>query len=73
MKIRLNSERCSGHGRCYVLAPEVFDEDDRGHCVVKLETVPPELQESARTGVEACPEYALSIVMADDSEKTDEA
>jgi len=61
MKIRLDHERCTGHGRCYVLAPVVFDEDTRGHCVLKLETVPPEHQETARAGVEACPEYALTI------------
>ena len=59
MKIRLDTERCTGHGRCYVLAPEVFDEDDRGRCVLKFETVPAELSESARTGVESCPEHAL--------------
>jgi len=61
MKIRLDKERCTGHGRCYVLAPEVFDEDEPGHCVLKLETVPPELQSSARSGVESCPEHALTI------------
>ena len=61
MKIQLDKERCTGHGRCYVLAPEAFDEDEPGHCVLKLETVPPELQSSARSGVESCPERALSI------------
>ena len=66
MKIRLDSKRCTGHGRCYVLAPEVFDEDERGRCVLKLETVPAQLQESARKGVEGCPEYALSVASADE-------
>lgn len=61
MKIRLDSERCTGHGRCYVLAPEVFDEDDHGRCVPKLATVPVEHQERARAGVESCPEHALAI------------
>ena len=28
MKVRLDLEKCVGHGRCYVLAPEVFGEDD---------------------------------------------
>ena len=62
MKIRLDKERCTGHGRCYVLAPDVFDEDEPGYCVLKLETISPELRESARAGVESCPEHALSIV-----------
>jgi ferredoxin len=62
MNIRLDPERCTGHGRCYVLTPEVFDEDDAGRCVLKLATVPPKLHEQARTGVESCPEHALAIV-----------
>ena len=62
MNIRLDPERCTGHGRCYVLAPEVFDEDEQGRCVLKLATVPSKLHEQARTGVESCPEHALAIV-----------
>ncbi|HIG70591.1 MAG TPA: ferredoxin [Myxococcales bacterium] len=61
MKIRLDPERCTGHGRCYVLAPEVFDEDDAGRCVLKHAAVPSELHEQARKGVESCPEHALVI------------
>jgi ferredoxin len=61
MKIRLDKDTCTGHGRCYILAPQIFDEDERGHCVLKLETVPEELQGKARTGVDNCPEHALSI------------
>jgi ferredoxin len=45
-----------------VLAPEVFDEDEQGRCVLKLATVPSKLREQARTGVESCPEHALAIV-----------
>ena len=31
MKIRIDEELCSGHGRCYSLAPEVFSaRDDDG-------------------------------------------
>jgi ferredoxin len=61
MKIRLDEAACSGHGRCYILAPEVFGEDERGHCVIKHEDVPEALQESAKTGVDNCPEQALII------------
>ena len=31
MKIHLDNEVCSGHGRCYTLAPDVFDADDEGY------------------------------------------
>jgi ferredoxin len=72
MRIRLDKERCTGHGRCYVLAPEVFDEDEPGYCVLKLERVPPELQERARAGVESCPEHALTIETIETTETIEE-
>lgn len=62
VKIRVDPERCTGHGRCYSLAPEVFEPDAEGHSVVILEDVPPELADKARIGVENCPEQAISIV-----------
>ncbi len=34
MKVAIDRNRCAGHGRCYVFAPEVFDSDDDGYGVV---------------------------------------
>ena len=68
MQVRLDRDRCQGHGRCYTLAPDVFDEDEAGRCVLVVSTVPSEHHEAARRGVEACPEYALSIVDTEASE-----
>ena len=61
MRVRLDEEACQGHGRCYTLAPAVFDADDLGHCVVLTEEVTPEHEAAARLGVDNCPEHALSI------------
>ena len=61
MKIRVDLAKCVGHGRCYVLAPDVFEDDDRGHCVLKLTEVPPELEAQARLGEENCPEDAIRV------------
>jgi len=61
MRVRVDRERCVGHGRCYVLAPEVFTDDERGHCVVRVESVPRELEDQARLGEGNCPEQAISI------------
>jgi ferredoxin len=61
VKIRFDVDACTGHGRCYALAPDVFDADDIGHCVIKLDDVPPKLQADARVAVANCPEVALSI------------
>jgi ferredoxin len=61
MRIRLDAEACQGHGRCYTLAPDLFDADDRGHCVLLVDEVPEGREEEARNGVENCPERALFI------------
>jgi ferredoxin len=50
-----------GHGRCYVLAPSVFGEDERGHCVIANEVVPPDRESQARMGEANCPEGAIEI------------
>ena len=30
MRVRVDRAKCVGHGRCYVLAPDVFEDDERG-------------------------------------------
>ena len=62
MKVRIDSEKCQGHNRCYALAPELFDVDDYGQAVVLgAGEVLPELEDKARLAVANCPEYAISI------------
>ena len=61
MRVRVDREKCVGHGRCYVLAPEMFSDDDRGHCVVRTAIPPRELEDRARLGEQNCPEGAISI------------
>ena len=38
MKVRVDPDLCVGHGRCYVLAPDVFGADDYGHCEILVES-----------------------------------
>jgi len=61
MRVRLDAEACQGHGRCYTLAPDVFDADDAGRCVVLTHEVATEHEKAARLGVDNCPEHALSL------------
>ena len=61
MRVLLDSAKCTGHGRCYVLAPDVFGEDDAGYCVLRVTEVPPALADQARAGEQNCPEGALSL------------
>ena len=61
LKVEHDADACEGHGRCYVLAPDVFGEDEEGHGVVKLASVPAELEKQARLAAENCPEDAISL------------
>ena len=62
MHIVYDREKCQGHGRCYALAPELFDADDEGYSIV---VVSGELTEeqlaAAQLAADNCPEYALSV------------
>jgi ferredoxin len=59
--VRVDAAKCTGHGRCYVLAPGVFGEDDRGHCLVRSELIPDLLVDDARRGEANCPEHAIAV------------
>ena len=61
MRVRVDRARCVGHGRCYVLAPDVFADDERGHCVVLRAELDAELAEQARRGARNCPEAAIEV------------
>ena len=63
MRISLDNEACVGHGRCYALAPEVYDADDEGHCVLHFPDgpIPVELEAKAKLGAANCPEQALTV------------
>lgn len=61
MKVRVDSEACSGHGRCYEIAPDVFGDDERGHCVIRTPGVAPEHEAAARKAEANCPERAIVI------------
>lgn len=61
MRVRVDSTKCQGHNRCYVLAPELFDVDEFGYAHERNDgAVPPELEEKAKLAVANCPERAIS-------------
>lgn len=59
--IRLDDARCTGHGRCYALAPALFDSDDAGRSVLLAEEVADEHRAAAEAAVANCPERAISL------------
>jgi ferredoxin len=65
MRVRIDANLCSGHGRCAKYAPDVFelnDSDgynkDRGREI----EVPEAAEDAARMGIKSCPERAITII-----------
>ena len=63
MKLRIDPQRCQGHGRCYDLAPDLVGDDDEGFGQVRGDgIVPPDKDRQARLAVANCPERAIELV-----------
>lgn len=61
----IDTEACSGHGRCYSLAPQGFSADEFGYGVPSGEAQPDDARGDMQFIVDSCPEEAISIVAAD--------
>ncbi|MHA7665630.1 ferredoxin [Mycolicibacterium sp. HS_4_1] len=59
MKIRIDRDRCEGHGQCVAAAPTVFDLDDDGIAI--LRTSEPITDDLPIKAAEVCPVAALTI------------
>jgi ferredoxin len=64
MRVKIDGSLCSGHGRCWSLARDVFAADDAGFNgdAGGIIDVPRGHEESALLGIRSCPEIAISIV-----------
>jgi len=63
VKILIDANRCTGHGRCYSLTPGLFDADDEGYGTVladQVESGSP-LAEGAERAIRNCPESAIRL------------
>jgi ferredoxin len=62
VKVRVDQDRCEGHGRCYATAPTVFEPDDLGNGhEIGDGVVDPALHDRARLAVANCPERAITL------------
>lgn len=56
------SDKCSGHGRCYVLEPALFEPDDDGFAVVVSSSITDDsARAAAQRAAAACPEGAILL------------
>jgi ferredoxin len=63
MKYTVDGSLCSGHGRCHVLAPAVYESDEDGFNARPDEPVEVASgrEAAARTGAQGCPERAITV------------
>ena len=60
--VSVAADRCQGHSRCCMLAPELFESDDLGYAhVIGDGVVSDELLPKAKLAVANCPEFAIRI------------
>jgi ferredoxin len=62
VRVHVDQQKCQGHNRCAVLAPDLFEVDDLGMASSKGDgVVPPGREDAAQLAVDNCPEYAVTI------------
>lgn len=62
LRATVDGARCQGHGRCTMLAPDVFGIDDDGVGTVLVDPVPAEAERDARDAAVNCPESAIVLI-----------
>jgi ferredoxin len=61
MRVEVDPDICEGHGQCNAVAPEVYDLDDGGYCLIHNPDVAPERAAHAEEGALACPVQASTV------------
>ncbi|GAB3505591.1 ferredoxin [Phytohabitans suffuscus] len=61
MRVRVDPERCQGHGVCVVTAPALFDFQDDGKAVAAARELEVADLDGARAAEASCPELAIAI------------
>jgi ferredoxin len=62
MKVKVDEDRCRGHGMCLTLCPDVFQMTDDGYAVADPSDVPTGLESAAQEAIVNCPEQAISEI-----------
>lgn len=59
MELRVDVDRCQGHGMCSVTAPDLFELGGEGKAVVLVDRVDAGQVDGARAAEASCPELAI--------------
>lgn len=62
MRVRIDDERCQGHGLCRISAPDLFfAREEDGSAYVKDEQVPRDREADVQLAADSCPELAIEV------------
>jgi ferredoxin len=66
VRLAVDAERCTGHGRCYTVAPDLLTYDDEGYVSIRGSAVevPDDQVAAARDAASSCPEQAIQLLPA---------
>lgn len=64
MLIKIDADKCMGHGRCYSVAPDLLSDDEEGFVAERGRCweVPAGKEGAAQGAADACPEAAIAIL-----------
>ena len=64
MRLSVDGKSCMGHGRCYLMAPDLLGYDDEGYVTIRDQTidVPADQVEAAEDAAATCPEQAITLI-----------
>ena len=59
MKVKVNEDACISCGACTAICEEVFEFNDEGISIAKVNEVPKELEDKVTEASESCPTGAI--------------
>jgi len=64
MRLAVDADECTGHGRCYTVAPDLLTFDDEGYVTVRGSAidVPQDQLAAAEEAAGSCPEEAITLI-----------
>jgi ferredoxin len=62
MRIKVDQALCSGHARCFAVAPDVYVINSDGYNEMPETGVSADKQAQALRGARACPEQAITVI-----------
>jgi ferredoxin len=64
VRLAVDAVGCMGHGRCYLMAPDLLAYDDEGYVTIRGQAidVPADQVEVAEDAAGTCPEQAITLL-----------